>query len=249
MKYIPGVTKMRQIFEEDYVLRVSDFDKYNRIKPSAILELFQDAARQHAEELGVGHDAMLARSYFWVIIRIKFKIISNPVSSQKVVVKTWPLKPHRLCYRREFCIENEAGESLIAGSSEWAVLHSEKRRLIADANLYPFTDGYHTEMIFEDKFQKVFDFEASEESRVVIPGFSEIDVNNHVNNTKYANYVMDTVAPKQGDVLKVFQIDYRKEVMEGTQLHLYHTKEGKEVFSKGVSDNGDIMFACKLEYK
>lgn len=240
---------MKKIFEKDYVLRVSDFDRYNHIKPSAILELFQDAAGQHAEEIGVGHEAMLARSYFWVLIRIKFKIKTNPVSSQRVIVKTWPLEPHRLCYRREFCIENEDGERLIAGSSEWAILHSERRRLVADANLYPFTDGFHTEMIFEDKFPKVFDFETSEESRVVNPGFSEIDVNNHVNNTKYANYVMDTVVPRPNDELEVFQIDYRKEVLEGTQLHLFHKRDGNEALAKGVNDNGDIMFACRLEYK
>lgn len=242
------VIDMRQIFEKDYILRASDFDKYNRIKPSAVLELFQDAAGQHAEEIGVGYDAMLARSYFWVLIRVKFRIMSNPAGSQKVILKTWPLEPHRLCYRREFCIENDAGERLIEGSSEWAVLHSEKRRLAADANLYPFTEGYHTEMIFEDKLSKVFDFEESCEARVVNPGFCEIDLNNHVNNTKYANYVMDTVAPKQDDVLEVFQIDYRREVFEGMQLHLFHKRDGNEILVKGVNDSGDIMFACKLEY-
>ena len=104
-------------------------------------------------------------------------------------------------------------------------------------------------MVFEDKFPKVTDFEAKGNPRVINPGFSEIDLNNHVNNTKYANYVMDAVAPSKGNVPEVFQIEYRKEVLEGTQLHIYCEKNGKEILAKGTDINGDIMFACKLEYK
>ena len=240
---------MKRLWEKEYVLRASDFDKYNRIKPSAILELFQDAAGQHALEIGVGFEDMLARSYLWVLTRVKFKIVANPASYQKVVIKTWPLAPNRLSYRREYCIENENGDRLIEGSSEWVVMHSEKRCLVSDQNLYPFTDGFHPEVMFEDKLRKVRDFDEEGTFCVVNAGFSELDVNNHVNNTKYANYVMDAIAPSENDILDIFQIDYRKEVVEGTQLRICHTREEKEAIVKGVNDNGDIMFACRIEYK
>lgn len=240
---------MKRLWEKEYTLRASDFDKYNRIRPAAILELFQDAAGQHAIEIGVGYDAMIKRSYLWVLTRIKFKIISNPKSYQKVMVKTWPLAPNRLNYRREYCIEDENGERLIVGSSEWVVMHSEKRRLVSDQNLYPFIDGFHPEVMFEDKLCKVHDFDATGDPRVVNAGFCELDANNHVNNTKYANYVLDAIKPSENDVLELFQIDYRKEVLEGTQLHIYHTSEENEVIAKGLNDSGDTMFACKIEYK
>lgn len=240
---------MNCLWEKEYTLRASDFDKYNRIKPSAILELFQDAAGQHALEIGVGFDEMIKRSYLWVLTKIKFKIISNPQNYQKIVIKTWPIAPNKLSYRREYCIESDSGERLITGSSEWVVMHSEKRRLIADQNLYPFTEGFHTELMFEDKLTKIHDFEAIGTPRVVNAGFSELDVNNHVNNTKYANYAMDAIVPSKNDIIEIFQIDYRKEVLEGTRLHIYHTTAEKEALAKGVNDNGDIMFACMLKYK
>ena len=240
---------MKRIWEKEYTLRASDFDKYNRIKPSAVLELFQDAAGQHALELGVGFGEMIKRSYLWVLTRIKFKIISNPESYQTVVVKTWPIAPNRLCYRREYCIESSSGERLIAGSSEWVIMHSEKRRLIADKDLYPFDDGFCTELMFEERLAKARDFEAVDTPRVVNAGFSELDVNNHVNNTKYANYIMDAIAPLENDVLESFQIDYRKEVLEGTRLHIYHTAQENDTLAKGVNDRGDVMFACALTFK
>lgn len=240
---------MDRLWQKEYTLRVNDFDKYNRIKPSAVLELFQDAAGQHAEQLGVGFKAMLDRSYLWVLTRIKFKIIADPYSYQKVIIKTWPLAPNRLSYRREYCIENECGDRLIIGSSEWVVMHNEKRRLVSDMNLYPFTDGFHNELMFEEKLGKIHDFEALGTPRIVNAGFSELDTNNHVNNTKYANYVMDAIAPSETQVLDTFQIDYRKEVLEGATLNIYHASEENVAVAKGVNDNSDIMFACRLEYK
>lgn len=240
---------MKRLWEREYILRANDFDKFNHIKPAAVLELFQDAAGQHAEEIGVGFDMMINRSYLWVLTRIKFKILNTPKKYQKVMVKTWPLAPNKLIYRREYSIESESGEQIIAGSSEWVVMHSEKRRLIADPNLYPFTDGFYTEMMFEDKLNKVSNFETNGVPRIINAGFSELDVNNHVNNTKYANYVLDTITPSESDILKEFQIDYRKEVLEGNQIEIYGIKEGNECLAKGLNDNGEIMFACQIIYE
>lgn len=240
---------MNKLWKKEYTLRASDFDKFNRIKPSSVLDLFQDAAGQHAEEIGVGFEAMIQRSYLWVLIRVKFKIVSSPHSYQKVIIKTWPLAPNRLNYRREYCIEDENGKKLIIGSSEWVVMHSEKRRLLSVPDLYPFSNGFHTEMMFEDRLCKIHDFIADGTPNIVNAGFSDLDVNGHVNNTKYANYVLDAVNPSETEELEIFQIDYHKEVLQGTQLNIHHIKEDHLIFAKGQNQNGDMMFACKLEYK
>ena len=192
---------------------------------------------------------MIKQSYLWVLTKVKFKIISEPKSYQKVNIKTWPLPPNRLSYRREYCIESENGEQLVIGSSEWVVIHSEKRRFLSIPDLYPFTDGFHEEKMFEGKFGKVSDFDVVGTPRTVNAGFCELDVNNHVNNTKYANFVLDAINPSNSNELETFQIDYRKEVLQGTQLNIYHIWQDNQVLAKGQDKNGYTMFACRLEYK
>lgn len=240
---------MDRVWEKNYALRAIDFDKFNRIKPSAVLELFQDAAGQHAESVGVGFAALLKRSYLWVLTQIKFRIIREPESYQEVIVRTWPLAPNRLGYRREYAIENKNGERLIVGSSKWVIMHSEKRSLITGTNVYPFDDGFCTEMMFEERIGKIRNFETDAAPRTVIAGFSELDANNHVNNTKYANYVMDAIDPSADDAVDTFQIDYRKEVMEGEKLDVFHTREGGTALAKGINEAGDTVFACRIEFK
>lgn len=242
------VQDMKKIFEMQYDLRTSDFDKFNHIRPSSVLDLFQDVAGRHAEEINVGYEAMQKRSYIWVLVKTKFQIISQPELHQKVIVKTWPLEPNRFIYRREYKIESDNGEKLIIGSSEWVVVHSEKRRLVSAPDLYSFTDGFHAEMNFESKLEKAEDFEADGMPYVFTPGFSQIDVNNHVNNTKYADFVFDALNSDDPFDIDVFQIDYRKEVLQGTQLNLYHKIIDNRLLSKGLN-NENIMFACAIKFR
>ena len=237
---------MNTKWEKKYILRANDFDKFDRIMPSAILDLFQDAAGRHAEEIGVGLEDMFRRSYLWVIVRIKFKILSAPKRYQEVTVKTWPLPPDKLHYRREYCMENEAGERLVVGSSEWVVVHSEKRRFVSDPDLYSFKEGFCEERMFPEKLGRIKDFEAVGEPRKINPGFCELDINNHVNNTKYANYVLAAINPEKDDEIEEFQIEYRKEVMEGEELNIYHLKDGNEILAKGESCDGSLMFSCRI---
>ena len=238
-----------RLWKKEYHLRASDFDKYDRIKLSSVLDLFQDAAGQHAQALGVGFEAMLARSYLWVLVRIKLQILSKPQRYQRVTVKTWPLAPNRLNYRREYCIESEQGEPLIIGSSEWVIIHSEKRRFVSDPSLYPFSDHFHTEKNFEDRLTRVPDFDATDTPYTVTPGFSELDLNNHVNNTRYASYVLDAICPEESFEVDLFQIDFRKEVMQGETLCVYHKTEGEQTLAKGQNEAGETMFACLLHAK
>ena len=239
---------MDKILEKKYDLRTSDFDKFNNIKPSSVLDLFQDAAGRHAEKIGVGYEEMKARSYFWVLIKIKFQIIEQPKTHQTVTVKTWPLAPNKFIYRREYCIEDEIGNKLVVGSSEWVVMNSVRRRLVSAPNLYPFSDGFYPEMNFEKKLERLDDFETDLAPYSITPGFSELDANNHVNNTKYANFVLDAINPKESFNIDVFQIDYRKEVFQGVKLDIYHAKNENHILAKGQDDEGNVMFSCKIEY-
>ncbi|MBR1983215.1 MAG: hypothetical protein IKA12_00830 [Clostridia bacterium] len=238
-----------RLWKDEYYLRASDFDKYNNIKLSAILDLFQDAAGRHALTLGVGFDDMLKRSYLWVLVKIKLQIISQPKSYQKVTVKTWPLAPQKLYYRREYSIENQSGEKLIVGSSEWVVIDSEKRKFVSNPNLYPFTDNFYPEINFEERLAKVPDFKADATPYTVTPGFCELDANDHVNNTKYANYVLDAISPEKDFQIDLFQIDFKKEVMQGSKLEIYTQKEDEVILSKGLNQDGETMFACYIKCK
>ena len=48
--------------EKDYRLRTGDFDRYRRLHPTAVLDLFQDIGGLQAEMMGIGYDCLLYTS-------------------------------------------------------------------------------------------------------------------------------------------------------------------------------------------
>ena len=93
---------MDKIIERKYYLRTSDFDRFRKMKPSSIMDLFQDAASCHAEQLGCGFDDLISKDMMWVLVRVKFTVVAMPQMFSQVCVRTWPLEPTRAGFRREY---------------------------------------------------------------------------------------------------------------------------------------------------
>ncbi|MBO5106551.1 MAG: hypothetical protein J6C29_06605 [Clostridia bacterium] len=239
---------MQNIYVKSFSLRTSDFDCYRKITPASVLDLFQTVAGEHAAELGCGFDDLFARKLLWVLVRTKYQVIRQPEMYQTVRVKTWPLAPSRIGFQREYLMEDENGNALIKGSSDWVVIHSEQRKIVSAADIYPNIELL-TEKNFEEKLKKLPNFEADEDGFLICPGFSQLDMNGHVNNTKYANFALDAINPSEQKEIISFQMDYRHEVQKGDNIKVYTKKEGNTALAKGVNSADVTMFVCKIDFK
>lgn len=237
---------MNVSLEKDYYLRISDFDRYGRLKASSVLDIFQDIAASHANELGIGFDAMIANETVWVLTKVKFEVFGQPSMYQTVHVKTWPLEPEKIIFRREYHITNDTGETLIKGTSEWCVMHSVKRRLVSAADAFPIKEGFLTDEMFDERLKKIPDIELNEAPYVTKTTFSDCDINGHVNNIKYANYVFDALELAADKHIKTFQVDYIQEVVSGTELSIHTSVNENEIIAKGVGDDGKKKFSCHI---
>ena len=235
------------LFEKCYELRAADFDCHDRIHPASILSLFQDVAGIHANELGIGFDALMENKTIWVLTKVCYRMVGTPRRYERVRVRTWPLRPGRVNFRREYCIEALDGTPLVHGTSEWVIVHSEKRRVLPATNVYPEGEDYRTDTEFEGRLAKVPQFEAVGEGRCVVPSYTQLDINGHINNTCYADYVMDALSPAAPMAVREVQIDYHRELMEGTPVQLYWQREDGTVLAKGISGEGECMFSCRME--
>lgn len=238
---------MQNMFQKTFDLRTADFDCYRKISPAAVLDLFQVVAGEHAIALGCGFEALYKNNLLWVLVRTKYEIINQPDIYQTVVVKTWPLPPTRAGFQREYLMEDEGGNTLIKASSDWMIIDVEQRKLVSKPDIYPELE-FITDKNFDERVKKVNDFEPTDDGITVCPGFSQLDMNSHVNNTKYANYAMDVLNPIENEFIKSFQIDYRHEIKMGDKIKVYAQKSDGLALVKGVNDAGDIMFACKVKF-
>ncbi|MBR2880461.1 MAG: hypothetical protein IKC02_07305, partial [Oscillospiraceae bacterium] len=107
---------MNRIFEDTYNLRAADFDRRRKLRPAAIMDLFQDIAGRHANALGVGLEDLLKKNIVWILVKIRFRVLKDAHMYQRVCVRTWPLPPQRMGYEREYVISDENGEPIVEGS-------------------------------------------------------------------------------------------------------------------------------------
>ncbi len=232
-------------FTRDFYLRSADFDKNARLTPRAILELFQDVAGNHAEEIGIGFDALLNRNLLWVIARTKFVVEKNIARYTTVKVKTWPLSPQRFIFRREYLIFDDKGEIAVKGSADWMVINSETRTLTLGANVFPTDAEYLSDLAIDEKLRKIRDIDGDVTESTVSPRFTDIDMNGHVNNTKYADFAINAINP-EGKQIKSFQIDFHKEVLEGEELKLTAVSNGEHYVVIGENTEGEKKFTCEV---
>lgn len=234
--------------ELDYRLRWMDFDQYGRMQPASVLDIFQDIATMQAEDMGIGRDDMLKNGVFWAVIRSKFEIVRTPSHFQVVTVRTWPHSPTRFSFMRDYSMRDEEGNLLIKATTEWVLMDVETRKFVSVKDCYHGSDDFDEARSFDRKPRKIPDFEEGNRPVcTVVPSYSDIDVNGHVNNAMYANYVINALNPSVNGTMKSFQIDYRHEVLPGVPLAMHTLVEEGRVLSKGVNPDGQIAFASLIE--
>jgi len=240
---------MAMEMELDYRLRWLDLDRYGRIQPVTVLDLCQDVATLQAEDMGIGRDDMLKQGVFWAVVRLKYEIVREPGSYATVRVRTWPHTPSRFSFLRDFTISDTAGDLLAKATSEWVLMNVQTRKFVRMSDHYNGPTDFIEDRAFQKKPRKIVTFdEGNRPVHTVVPAFSDIDVNGHVNNARYPRFAVDALNPGEQDAIRSFQIDYRHEVLPGQPLHMHTLVQGANVLQKGVREDGQVAFACALEF-
>lgn len=235
------------MFTKKFYIESSDVDSSLNLKISSMLRMMQDVATEHAEKINLGKKNTIDKGYFWVITRYSISIYDTPKYLETIKVSTYPGEDNKFFYPRHFLIENEKGEVLANANSIWVVLEKEKRRPV----LNPFPDiKIKSESYMEEEPtpKKVSgENEKFIEERKV--RYSDVDLNGHLNNTKYMEYVLDLKPTSFYKEHKITHIDinYEKELLDGDVLSLYSNNSNPEYILGKCGDNKIIELEIKYE--
>lgn len=243
----------------EYPLRVSDFDKDQSILPSAVLDIFQDVAGVHAKMLKISNPELLERGLCWMLTRVRYEIVKRPELYQTAVVKTWPIESRRIELDRDFEIYNKSGELMIRGSSQWVVMDITDRsspKLVPARNFELGLDEYVPERAFDRAFGRaVYNNVECDSPYVCRARYTDLDMNGHVNNIKYADLTMGAIkdALNGGEIVD-FRIDYVREILEGddVKIHTATETDGKSnsvVLCRGETDGAAVSFGVRAVVK
>ena len=119
---------MLDIWKETFPVRFGAIDKSDRLTLDAALNYFQEAAISHAENLGVGREAMVQSGQGWVLSRISVLIERRADYCETITVRSWPRGGEKLFAMRNFDIRDKDDIPIVKAKSAWIIVDIEKRR-------------------------------------------------------------------------------------------------------------------------
>ena len=189
-------------------------DPKDNLKPESMLDIFQSAAKMNARTLGLGQDSLMAKGYAYVVLRIKFQILSQITNADFVTITTWPNKKDKIEFRRQFDIKDENNNLKVIGSSTWVVIDFKERRIMRSEG-FDFSQEVKTTEAYFDEIKRinVRDLELEEVGTYQVSP-DDIDKVGHLNNSKYLKILYNF----DPSLYKEIQIDFIKETKLGETL-------------------------------
>lgn len=171
-----------------------DCDVRNRMKVSAAMRYMQQIAGEHLTSLGHAAEVMNAKDMVFLLNKMCLKVHRMPEIHEELILGTAPTKTKGVKFVREIVIDSKDGERLISANSYWPLIQPSTRKVLRPKEFgddLPFQEEAVTKYISDIPFPK----EDIEEEPLYNEevGYSEIDINHHVNNTVYADYICDAL--------------------------------------------------------
>jgi len=200
------------IFSKDIHVRSYEVDATGHFSMQAICNHLQDIAWEHAGRLGFGPEQLAQQKLFWVLSRMKIEINKYPLWNDKVILKTWPRGSEKLFAYRDYAIEDKNGQLLIAATSAWLILDKVNHRPQPSgflSNIPSFSES----RVRENDLKKLPAVENEKQNEFVKVLFSHLDMNKHVNYTRYIQWIMDSYPYEihLSDRLKSLEINFLAE--------------------------------------
>ena len=182
---------MQTFLEETHIVRTYDVDFNNRLKVSSTFNYMQDIAAAHADSLNFGYKDLKDKGLFWVLSWVKIQFDDYPKFEDKFTIKTWAKGKYKLYALRDFILSNEKQEIFCKATTAWLLISAATKRISDLKNLPAYRPSEENEHALHDLPSK-FSIENKKEtvfSKHV--GYSSIDINQHVNNEKYIEFILD----------------------------------------------------------
>ena len=211
----------RLYYEKKLTVLMRDCDMFRRLKPSAMLAMFQDCSEDLTEGWGVGLDAMMEKGIIWVAAKVTCHVHRLPEHCDVVTVRGWAGASRGGICPFHYEMWSEEGELLITGCSMWVLsdleTHSMMSPNVPKISL-PSPEEPGTRLPRMGVILPPAEYEKT--PRKV--QFSEVDINGHLTNTRYVDWMCDLPerAFHQSHPMTAIRINYRAESFPDEEIVL-----------------------------
>jgi acyl-ACP thioesterase len=217
-----GSEESLSIWQNRYPVRTDEVGSDNRLEPGHLLRYLQDAAAQHADQMGFSVLSLQKEGRAWVLSRLRLKMERFPAWRDLITVQTWASGLDRLFAYRDYLVLSTQGQTLGRADSSWVLMDLESRRPVR------MPEGFER-FVVSDLTRSI----PGRPGRLPISCLSEMkrstilvlpedtDFNQHVNHARYVEWMLER--SREGSsrhLLSGLNVEFRSEAAVGDQLSL-----------------------------
>nr|GMC68666.1 palmitoyl-acyl carrier protein thioesterase, chloroplastic [Ipomoea batatas] len=214
------------VFRQNFSIRSYEIGADRTASIETMMNHLQETALNHVKTVGIMGDGfgstqeMCKKNLIWVVSKMQVIVDRYPAWGDLVEVDTWVAASGKNGMRRDWLLRDfYTGDTLMRASSVWVMMNKETRRLAKMPDEVKTEIGRHfsdrAPIVEEDsrKLPKLNDEAADCILTGLTPKWSDLDVNQHVNNVKYIGWILES-APLpilENYELAAMTLEYRKE--------------------------------------
>jgi len=227
-------------FEKEFEILSFQIDPNGKLRWASLADLLQEVAWKHADSRDFGQQ-LFEKGFMWVLSRFHIKILEMPSWGKHIKIKTAGRGINKLFALREFEVENEEGKVIAKAMSAWLLLDIKSKRPQRPRQVLPseLFDDNPDDSLLPDKVNLAFEMELGKSFPV---NYSDLDMNNHVNNVSYIRWIEDFCFENEIQFNELL-INYISEAIMGEEITLIFHKSGKETFLSGIFNNRQVFLA------
>ena len=243
-------------YTERFTIRTYETDRHGALRLPVFCNYMEEVAGTHASRLGVGLDALIPLGLSWAMRKMRLHILRMPLVGEQTLLTTWPCNRDKLTFRRDFLLTNEnTNEHLVAATTQWVIfdMHSRKLAQLPETMLLPLEQKPNPYIESDDvRIPPVKN--APSGNPLPCPTFAirqaDIDANNHVNNVRYVDFILEAATPCSPHPLKELDIIFRAEARMGDTIDTLtaQASDTPQAFHHALACNGSELVRARTAF-
>lgn len=233
-----------------YEIKFTDCDPFDNLKPSSLLAFMEESACLSADELGFGYGAVAPKNLGFIIVNYYIELTCPVKLGEVLELHTWPIRPKNVTFFRDFELFVN-GVKVGVATTRWCMIDTRTFKMMPVSVFFSEGDfnSYNTERSIEFNSWKIPAICNGELVYSKKVSCSDYDHYFHVNNTKYADFMLDVFSVDEltNKYIKNLQITYVKQCKIGEVIELYRKLEGSIWLVEGRV-NGEVRVQFMVEF-
>jgi medium-chain acyl-[acyl-carrier-protein] hydrolase len=237
---------LENYFDKQFELRYFEMNKFGEASSSSILTLLEETAADHCYSINHSLYDLEKQNIGWVLLSGVMEMLRYPKYKEKITIRTWLSNYSTVKGIRENIIYNELGKIIGKAKGLWVFFDIQRRRPIQILDtIKEKWSFYKEECMNHDITKKIEPIDTLKHIKEFNINRFDVDTNQHVNNIRYLQWLMESVSEDIIDNFYLHSIDGRfiaeaqlgdtimsfteRDVHENSYVHTIKTKSNNKV--------------------